>query len=928
MELLLYLPTCPSAAKTVPLPADKAQLKEKFSKEYEKYYLVDLFKRRGYARKTCESCGKHFWTLNQERTRCDDAPCSPYTFIGNPPTSKKLDYVSSWETVERFFVKNGHTSIKRYPVVSRWRPDLYFTVASIIDFQRIEGGKVVFELPANPLIVPQMCLRFNDIPSVGVSGKHYTSFCMFGQTAIANKEGYWKDRCIDLDFELVTKEFGIPEEEVTFVEDVWVGYGAFGYSLEYFARGLELGNAVFTAYEGDTSNYAEMKEKVVDMGAGLERFSWITQGTPTAYDATFSSVLAKMKEVCNVEYDHDLFLRYSRLAGSMNLDDYASLSEASSAMAKALDVEPRTLAEKLGPMQALYAIADHSRTLLFAVADGQLPSNVGGGYNLRVLFRRAQSFIQRYGFKLELLDVVQWQAQALSRMYPELEQHHDDVAKVLGVEESRYASSTQRISKVVASLAQSKKEIGVDDLVKLYESDGVTPEQLVQGGAKVSVPEDFYQRVVAKHISQKAEEKAQKFDVSGLPDTETIYYEDVDRFEFDAKVLKTYEGVYVVLDRTAFYPRGGGQEPDHGTIDGKKVADVIKYGSVILHKVDGELPAAGSQVHGSVDSVRRQRIKRIHTATHILNGASRQVLGPWVWQHSAFKEADYGRLDITHFAHLSEEEVQKIEDVANDIVMNDLPVTITNLPRRTAEEKYGFRIFQGGVVPSRTLRIINIADWDVQACGGTHVAGTGEVGLIKITRTERIQDGVERLHFVAGYSAVEYVHEMDSTIIHASAVLNTQRENIVKVAEELKLNMEETARREKSLGEKLVLSSIPGVLLAAQSVKGVKVYFSNERDMTEELIVSQGSKCVKADPYLVYVSFSPRGSAARIVCFVGTAAIGLGVAADALVRSLAKALGGSGGGTKDFAQGGGLRVEKIEEASAAVNDLVSGLVRC
>jgi alanyl-tRNA synthetase len=904
----------------------KALLQERFSKDYEKYYLVDLFRRRGFVRKQCESCGKHFWTLRPEKTRCDDQPCSPYSFIGDAPAKKALDYVSSWKAIESFFARNGHTIVPRYPIVSRWRPDLYFTVASIIDFQRIEGGKVVFELPANPLVVPQMCARFNDVPSVGVSGKHYTSFCMVGQTAIANKEGYWKDRCIDLDFDLLTKEFGIPEQEISFIESVWTGApGAFGYCLEYFVRGLELGNAVFTAFEGDISNYKEMKEPVIDMGAGLERLSWITQGTPTSYDTTFAPVLSKMQEVCKVDYDRDLFLRYSRLAGTMNLDEFATLAEARSQMAKVLGVEPGVIVEKLGPIEALYAIADHARTLLFAVADGQLPSNVGGGYNLRVLYRRAQSFIQRYGFGLDLLDVVNWQAQALAPMYPELQQHHDDVSKVLRVEESRFASSSQRVAKVVASLAASKKEVGVDDLVRLYESDGVTPEQLVQGGARVAVPEDFYQRVVAKHATQKVEEQAAKYDTTGLPETKLLYYEDVNLLEFDAEVLKTYEGGLVVLDRTAFYPRGGGQEPDHGTLDGKSVPDVTKYGSVVLHKVEGELPKVGSRVHGAVDPVRRQRIKRIHTATHILNGASRQVLGPWVWQHSAFKEADYGRLDITHFAHLGEEEIRKIEDVANDIVMKDLPVTITNFPRKTAEERYGFRIFQGGVVPSRTLRIVNIADWDVQACGGTHVTTTGQVGLIKIVRTERVQDGVERLHFVAGYPAVEYVQEMDSTIGRASVALNTQRENVVKVLEEVKQRLEETSRREKSLGEKLVASSIPSLLSSARAVKGVKVYLSNEQELTEELIVSQGQKCVAADPSLVYVSLSPRGSSVRVICFVGKSAAAMGVAADSLVKSAAKILGGSGGGTKVFAQGGGPRIEKAEEASGAVYELVSGM---
>jgi alanyl-tRNA synthetase len=799
-------------------------------------------------------------------------------------------------------------------------------VASIIDFQRIEGGKVIFELPTNPLVVPQMCLRFNDLPTVGLNGKHNSSFCMVGQTALANSEGYWKDRCIDLDFDLVTKQLGIPEEEVSFIESSWVGYGAFGYSLEYFARGVELGNAVFTAFEGDVSSYVELKEKVVDMGAGLERLAWITQGTPTSYDVVFAPVLSRMREEFKLDYDEELFLRYSRIAGSLNLDEYPNLSEARGAIARTLGVSPSALAEQLGPIQALYSVADHARTLLFGIADGQLPSNVGGGYNLRVLYRRAQSFIQKYKLKLDILDVVGWHIDELSSMYPELAEHRDDVSKVLTVERSRYASSVERVSKVVSSIAASKREVTLDEVVKLYESDGVTPEQLVTAGAKVSVPEDFYQRVVSKHEGQKNEEKGAKYDLTGLPDTRLLYYEEVDLFDFEANVLKTYDGGLVVLDRTAFFPRGGGQEPDHGTIDGRKVVDAIKYGSVVIHKVEGELPKEGSKVHGIVDSVRRQRIKRIHTATHILNGASRQVLGPWVWQHSAFKEADYGRLDITHFAHLGEEEIRKIEDVANDMVMKDLPVTITNLPRRVAEEKYGFRIFQGGVVPSKTLRIVNIADWDVQACGGTHVRTTGEVGLIKIVRTERVQDGVERLHFVAGYPAVEYVQEMDSTIGRASAVLNTQRENVVKVLEELKQKMEETSRREKSLGEKLVAASIPNLLSSARAVRGVKVYFSKEQELTEELIVSQGQKCVAADPSLVYVSLSPRGSSVRIICFVGKSAAGLGVGADSVVRSLAKMLGGSGGGTKEFAQGGGPRVEKIEEASQAVYDLVSGLI--
>lgn len=909
----------------------KEVLQERFSAEYEKYYLVELFKKKGFIRKKCPNCGKYFWTMRQDMVRCDDSTCSPYTFIGDPPTKKRLDYISSWKTVEKFFVKNGHTSVPRYPVVSRWRPDLFFTVASIVDFQRIEAGKVVFELPYNPLVVPQMCLRFNDVPSVGVSGKHGTSFCMIGQTAIANKEGYWKDRCIDLDFDLLTKEFGIPEDEVSFVESVWVGAGAFGYSLEFFVRGLELGNAVFTAFEGDPSNYTEMGEKVVDMGAGLERLSWMTQGTPTYYDVAFAPVLAQMKERCDIRYDEDLFERYSRLAGSMNLDEFKSLAEARKVIAKNLDVEPEAISKQLGPIEAMYAIADHTRTLLFAIADGLPPSNVGGGYNLRVLFRRAQSFINHYGWKVDLGEVVSWHIDHLAKMYPELEDHRDDVSKVLAVETSRYGASMQRTSRTISTLAGSKKELGIEDLVKLYDSEGITPEQLVEAGVKVSVPEDFYQRVVAKHVSQKLEQKRAEFDTSGLTDTRLLYYEDGEKFEFEARVLKAYPGGYVVLDQTAFYPRGGGQEPDHGTLDGRKVLDVEKYGSVVIHKLEGGSPREGSTVMGRVDSTRRQKIRRIHTATHLLNGASRHVLGPWVWQHSAFKEEDYGRLDITHFAKLSDEDVRKIEDTANDIVMKDLPVNISYLPRKEAEAKYGFGLFQGGVVPSRTLRVINIDGWDVEACGGTHTNTTGQVGFIKVMRTERIQDGVERLVFVAGYPAVEYVQRIDSTVDQVSSLLNTQRENILKVLTSMKHELEETSRREKALGEKLIEASIPRLISSASKVKcpggsEAMLYVSDDVDVSEELIVSQGQKLVKEEPSLVFVSVAPRGSSTRLICFVGPKAREAGVAADVLVRELARALGGSGGGTKEFAQGGGPKTIEPGAAKELLTKAISGRI--
>ncbi|MCJ7817052.1 MAG: alanine--tRNA ligase-related protein, partial [Candidatus Aenigmarchaeota archaeon] len=216
-------------------------LKRNFAKEWKKHYQLELFSEKGFIRKTCPKCGKNFWTLDPERILCGDPPCENYGFIGKPITKNKWDYVQTWKEFESFFKKNGHTSIPRYPVIDRWRPDLFFTIASIQDFQRIDQGNMVFENPADPLVVPQVCLRFPDIPNIGVTGRHHSSFIMSGQHSFGN---YWKDRCIQLNFEFLTKNMGIPEKELVYTEDVWAmpDFSAFGPCMETFSKGLELVN--------------------------------------------------------------------------------------------------------------------------------------------------------------------------------------------------------------------------------------------------------------------------------------------------------------------------------------------------------------------------------------------------------------------------------------------------------------------------------------------------------------------------------------------------------------------------------------------------------------------------------------------------------------------------------------------------------------
>lgn len=889
---------------------EKELLKRRFSSDPDKYYRVDLFTNIGFVRKQCPGCGGFFWTLDEKRTHCPEQPCQNYEFLGNPMSTHKLDYTTAWKKIEDFFQKNGHQSIARYPVVCRWRPDLFFTIASIVDFQRIESGKVVFEFPSNPLIVPQMCLRFLDIGNVGVTGRHYTSFCMIGQHALANSKGYWKDRCVELDYNLLTDVIGIKKENVVFKEDVWLGPGAFGNSLEYYVGGLELGNAVFTAYEGTPEDYKEYQEKVIDMGAGLERFVWVSQGTSNSYDAVFHDVLSRLKQRSGIQIgDDDSLINYFKFAGTLDLDDFKGEGRNFESIAKKLGLEGTELQKKIHLMQAVYSVADHTRTLLFAIADGMLPSNVGGGYNLRVILRRSIDFLRDLHLDIDLSELTRWHAESMRDMFPELLEHDEDVRTILEVEQAKYSNTRSRSDRVLSGLAKKGQKLDTNQIIQLYDSEGITPDLVKEAGLEAEVPPDFYNRITERHMSQKTEEPKQAFDVTGLEPTSLIFYKTRDVFNFEARVLKIIESKYVALNQTAFYARSGGQEPDHGTIGGLNVIDVIKYNNTVLHRLEDNVSITfreGDTVLGIVDSRRRSLIMRHHTATHIVNGAARRLLGPWVWQHSAFKDEDMGRLDITHFAHLTREQVHEIERLSNEVVRRNLPVTIKIIPRSIAEQEYGFRLYQGGVVPIKELRIVNIEGWDVEACGGTHCSSTGDVGLIKITKSERIQDGVERLEFVAGEAAINHVERQESILLDASSMLETPPEKLVASISNMRKDEEHARRTAKLLAKNLADSMVTEIQRVSEELPGgVRLYVSVlDEGLDSEYHLTVGERLVKENLSLVYVAIFEENQRFRILVFSGESAQKRGVKAGNLVREIAQEMGGSGGGDKKFAQGG------------------------
>ncbi|MDR4511566.1 MAG: alanine--tRNA ligase [Nitrososphaeraceae archaeon] len=904
----------------------KQEISTLFSSNPDKYYRVALFDKLGFQRHKCITCGKFFWSI-LDKSVCPDH--ERYNFIGNPPTKKRLDYVTAWKEVENHFRTEDHSIIRRYPVVCRWREDLYFTIASIVDFQRIIGDKVIFELPSNPLVVPQVCLRFNDIENVGISGRHYTSFCMIGQTCNADIQGgYWKDRCIDLDFKLLTNVLGINQSEITFVEDVWMGAGAFGYSLEYFVRGLELGNAVFTEFEGDANQYRVMKNKIIDMGAGLERLAWITMGTPTSYDSCFESVIKYMENSIGLEKNKEFLSTYFTLMSDKfnYLNGYQSdnVNILKCEIAKEMHLSFEKLEKIVSPYEAIYTIADHSRTLLFAISDGSLPSNVGGGYNLRILLRRMLAIIERNKWNIKIDNLIDLHISYLKNMYPELEQYRNEVLEIMKIESDRYINARNRMNGIANNLKKTQKHLTVDDLIKLYDSDGITPDFLKELDIISDIPHNFYAKLAELHESAQKQSNNSLFDIDEeLPPTRLLFYEDPFLRSFSAKVLKIINNKYVVLDESAFYPRGGGQEPDNGTIDIFSVSDVIKYKNIVLHKVENlsSLIKEGSIVNCIVNSNRRDSITKHHTATHILNSAARNTLGSWVWQNSAFKDVDYGRLDITHHSALTKEQVSDIENIANNIVMKNLDVNIKEYERGESEQKFSFRIYQGGVVPSNNVRIVNISDFDIEACGGTHVSKTGELGLIKILKSERIQDGVIRLEFVAGKHAIDFVNKQDHHISLITNTLGSSKERIVESftryfdeSEKLRTKIKIFMRKTAIILAQYVCSNAKQI-----SSDGVKVYSTFDNELDEDYHILIGEKSIVLDPLLLYISFISKGDGVRVIIFVGEEARKYGYNAGQIAKDLSGRLGGSGGGDKRFGQGGGKFKNKIDEVLVGEN---------
>ncbi len=355
--------------------------------------------------------------------------------------------------------------------------------------------------------------------------------------------------------------------------------------------------------------------------------------------------------------------------------------------------------------------------------------------------------------------------------------------------------------------------------------------------------------------------------------------------------------------------------------------DVQKIGNVIVHVVKGLVPQEGDAIKGAFNWERRSSFMKHHTATHVIMGAARRVLGEHIWQAGAQKGVERSRLDISHFKRLTKDEIHEIERLANQAVMRNIPVEISWMPREQAEERYGFRLYQGGVVPGREIRVVKTRGWEVEACGGTHVKSTGEIGFIKIVRTERIQDGVERIVFSAGLSALKAVQEDEKLLWKVSEILNAPTEKLSKTAERLVKEWKEARRERKRLLEEIALREAvkpeaAGEARKTKLINGVRFVTQQFERGGIDFMIKTASELVKKSPEIVSVFHGVERRTARIVVMAGKDAVYLGINSAEIAGKAASILGGGGSGRADFAQGGGTLVKKVPEALRTAEEVV------
>jgi len=617
----------------------------------------------------------------------------------------------------------------------------------------------------------------------------------------------------------------------------------------------------------------------------------------------------------NKEYTKLLALN-AKFAGLMDISG-TNLFNLRKKVAAAIDVSPEKLDKMITPIEKVYAIVDHTRCLAYMLGDCIVPSNVREGYLARLVIRRTLRMMNELKIQEPLADLIEQQTTIIGS--GKFEQDIAVVREIVERETEKYASTLERGTRIVQKVAKTYKaksqRVPLSEVMVLYDSHGIQPEMIkeiaAKEGAVVDLPDNFYSMVADMHSESKKEAEVDataKYAgrLQALPPTKKIYYDQPSDIEFEAVVLDFFDG-YAVLDQTLFYPEGGGQPADTGTLIGSdsmaQVDGVVKVGEVILHHIAGGVLRRGERIKGMVDEERRWSLMRHHTATHVLLHATKEVLGAHIHQAGAQKGSESSRVDIRHFKHITPDELRRIEVAANRMIMASQPVEIEIEDRTKAEQKYGFSLYQGGVPPGREIRIVKVAG-DIEACAGTHCQSTGEVGMIKIIRVEHIQDGIERIEFAAGIAAIYYMQHLEGIVTSSAAVLSVQDDNLPATVTRFFSEWKEQRKDIEKMTAKLVELEMRS--LVAEKIGDISVVVKRIDLPQKELSLLASSVSEKGGIALL----AGAGESVRVVLASGDNRVNAGD----IIGQVCGMLGGKGGGKPSMAQGGGPDAAQLDLA--------------
>ena len=940
---------------------------------------LQVFHDNGYTRRQCRVTELWFWSSDPSRDTCGDTEVDEYTFIGAPIIDGFSQLGRDLKDAMReqfigFFEQREHTRVEPYPVLARWRDDIHLTIASIADFQpHVTSGAV--EPPANPLTISQPCIRLNDIDAVGRSGRHLTTFEMMAHHVFnrpdEGKMYYWMEECVKHCHDLLCITFGIDPAEITYVENPWSGGGNAGAAVEVIVGGLELATLVFMNLEehvdGDVEikgvKYTEMPLQIIDTGYGLERFCWAAAGTPTIYESIYPESVAWLKEQAGfsaemfdmTQSDLDSLLgEMSRLFGIMNIEVGSDGERMREVFLTRLgerghSIDSEMFAAITEPLSKIYAIPDHMHALANMLGDGLVPSNAKAGYLARMIARRVLRMRDDLGLDVSLSDLA-LQHLEVNYSTDRMKQTQEGLVTILKGEEERYdemlRKGMQVVKTAIKDIAKDSTELPDEILFTINDSHGIAPDLVMNiandlGWKNLVLRTGFNAEMAERHAAMaKAAAKAITAkplveNVPELPATVALYYEDVSSQNFEASVLACLplvgedlpEGAThgIVLDRTCFYPEGGGQEGDYGSLTcdsaSHSILDTQKVGELVVHLSSGPFEV-GDMVHGELDWSRRRQLMDHHTAVHIVGGAARRLLGPHIYQAGANKSVESARLDITHHRRLTRSDLDQIEALANEVVQNVSRTEKLTLDRKDADRKFGFDLYQGGAPKGSDIRILRIADHDIQACGGTHHDEPGRIGQIRIVRSNAVQDGVERLHIVAGQAAMEHARNQEAILRNASDVFQVPVDELPATANRFFAEWKEQRKRIENLEAEIVRLRTSGGGDDMAEVDGVRVVIMEvDGDLKQMTKMLKELTLDNSKPTLAVLGSTEGGGKLMVATTEGTIASDKYNAVD-ILRGISSHINGGGGGRPTFAQGGGSNPDGLADALEAAKQLI------